>query len=75
LWAQYHYLKYVHKFYVVMLRAKGFRVLPYIPFFLLAGGFRYLNTLFPWYNPANYKIPDTLQLRLAKYAAMGTNNQ
>ena len=72
--SQYHYLKYVHKFYVVMLRAKGFRVMPYIPFFLLAGGFRYLNSLFPWYNPANYRIPADLKERLKKYALMAESD-
>ncbi len=70
LWAQYHYLKFIHRFYVVMLRAKGFKVMPYIPFFLLAGGFRYLNSLTPWYNPANYKIGPNLQARLDKYSEM-----
>jgi len=72
--AQIHYLNYIHKFYRVMLRAKGFRVYPYIPLFILGGGFRYLNTFFPWYNPANYKIPDQLDERLAAYtAATGTS--
>ncbi|MBL4681464.1 MAG: metal-dependent hydrolase [Pseudomonadales bacterium] len=72
LWAQGHYLYAIHKFYVVMLKAKGMRVMPYIPFFILAGGFKYLNTLFPWYNPANYRIPDDLKARLEKYSAETT---
>jgi predicted metal-dependent hydrolase len=70
LWAQGHYLHAIHKFYVVMLKAKGMRVWPYIPFFILAGGHRYINSLFPWYNPANYKIPENLKLRLEKYTTM-----
>jgi len=72
LWAQGHYLYAIHKFYVVMLKAKGMRVWPYIPFFILAGGFKYLNTLFPWYNPANYRIPEDLKARLEKYSAETT---
>ncbi len=68
--SQAHYLYYIHRFYRVMLKAEGFRMYPYIPFFILAGGFRYINTLFPWYNPANYKIPDSLNERLDRYAAM-----
>jgi len=66
--AQIHYLGYIHRFYAVMLRAKGFKVYPYIPFFILAGGLRYLNTFFPWYNPANYKIPAELDARLEAYS-------
>lgn len=66
--AQIHYLGYIHKFYKVMLRAKGFRVYPYIPLFIVGGGFRYINTFFPWYNPANYKIPDDLDERLTEYS-------
>ncbi len=65
--SQIHYLHYVHRFYAVMLEAKGFRMLPYVPFFLLAGGHRYLNTFMPWYDPANYKIPASLSKRLDKY--------
>lgn len=72
--SQIHYLYYIHRFYRVMLKAKGFRMYPYIPFFVLAGGFRYINTFFPWYNPANYKIPEALTERLEKYAAMVTTN-
>ncbi len=67
--SQVHYLHYIHRFYAVMLEAKGFRMLPYIPFFLLAGGHRYMNTFMPWYNPANYKIPASLSHRLQKYAS------
>lgn len=72
--SQIHYLYYIHRFYKVMLKAKGFRMYPYIPFFILAGGFRYINSFFPWYNPANYKIPESLNERLDKYAAMKTSN-
>ena len=71
LWAQYHYLKYIHKFYVVMLRAEGKRVLPYIPFFLLAGGHRYINSLCPWYNPAKYQITDAMKERMKRYSTQG----
>jgi len=73
--SQIHYLYYIHRFYAVMLKAKGFRMYPYIPFFILAGGFRYINSFFPWYNPANYKIPESLHERLEKYASMATTNQ
>ena len=72
--SQYHYLNYIHRFYRVMLKAEGYRMYPYIPFFLLAGGLRYLNTLFPWYNPANYKIPDSLNERLEEYAVQFSTN-
>ncbi|XOV87899.1 MAG: metal-dependent hydrolase [Pseudomonadota bacterium] len=68
--AQVHYLYYIHRFYRVMLKAKGMRVYPYIPFFILAGGWRYLNTFMPWYNPANYEVPTTLQSRLAAYETL-----
>ncbi len=67
--AQVHYLYFIHRFYRVMLKAKGLRMYPYIPFFLLAGNFRYLNTFMPWYNPANYDVPDDLKQRLEKYNA------
>lgn len=66
--AQIHYLYYIHRFYRVMLRAKGITMYPYIPFFLLAGGVRYLNSFMPWYNPRNYHIPDNLKTRLDEYA-------
>lgn len=72
--SQIHYLYYIHRFYRVMLKAKGFRMWPYVPFFILAGGMRYLNSFFPWYNPANYKIPDALHERLEKYATMEASN-
>jgi predicted metal-dependent hydrolase len=72
--SQIHYLYYIHRFYRVMLKAKGYRMYPYIPFFVLAGGFRYINSFFPWYNPANYKIPESLNERLDKYAEMVTTN-
>ncbi len=72
--SQFHYLYYIHRFYTVMLKAKGMRVYPYVPFFLLAGGFRYLNTLMPWYNPANYKIPNDLNRRLDQYGALAKEN-
>ena len=68
--AQIHYLYYIHRFYRVMMKAKGFRVYPYIPWFLVAGHYRYLNSFMPWYNPANYKIPDSLKTQLAKFAAL-----
>lgn len=74
-WAQAHYLYFIHRFYRIMLRAKGFRVYPYIPFFLLAGGVRYLNTFMPWYNPANYKIPADLKARLAHYSEKSKLNE
>ena len=74
IWAQGHYLHAIHRFYRVMLKAEGLRMYPYIPFFILAGGFRYLNTFFPWYNPANYKIPDSLNERLEKYSEMTTQS-
>jgi uncharacterized protein len=72
IWAQGHYLHAIHKFYRAMLKGKGMRMYPYIPYFILAGGFKYLNTFFPWYNPANYEIPDSLNERLEKYAMMTT---
>ncbi len=71
--SQYHYLYYVHRFYRVMLKAKGLRMYPYIPFFILASGFRYINSFFPWYNPANYKIPESMSGRLEKYTAMANS--
>ncbi len=69
IWAQGHYLHSIHRFYRVMLKAEGLRMYPYIPFFILAGGFKYLNTFSPWYNPANYIIPDSLNERLEKYSS------
>lgn len=68
--AQVHYLYYIHRFYAVMLKAKGMRMYPYIPWLLVAGHYRYLNTLMPWYNPAKYKIPENLKARLDKFAAL-----
>jgi uncharacterized protein len=71
--SQIHYLYYVHRFYRVMLKAQGMRMYPYIPFFILAGGLRYINSFFPWYNPANYKVPESMQERLDKYTAMANS--
>ncbi len=70
--AQVHYLYYIHRFYAVMLKAKGLRMYPYIPYFILGGHYRYLNTFMPWYNPANYKIPASLKTRLDKFAALSS---
>ena len=72
--AQIHYLYAIHKFYRVMLKAEGFRMVPYIPFFIIGGHFRYLNMFMPWYNPANYQISDTLKTRLDKFAALSHGN-
>ena len=66
--AQIHYLGYIYIFYRVMLRAKVFRGYPYMPLFIVAGGLRYINKFFPWYNPANYKIPDKLDEHLSEYS-------
>ncbi len=71
--AQIHYLYTIHRFYRVMLKAQGMQMYPYIPWFILGGHVRYLNTFMPWYNPANYKIPNSLKTRLAKFAVQGTN--
>ena len=68
--AQAHYLYAIHKFYRVMLKARGMRMLPYIPWFILGGHVRYLNTLMPWYNPANYEIKGNLKARLDKFSEM-----
>lgn len=68
--AQIHYLRFIHRFYRVMLKAKGFRLYPYIPLFILGGGLRYVNTFMPWYNPANYKVPTNFEQKLAVYDAM-----
>jgi predicted metal-dependent hydrolase len=68
--SQIHYLGFIHRFYAVMLKARGLRMLPYIPFFLIAGGHRYLNSFMPWYNPANYRIPEALSERLSRYTEM-----
>lgn len=70
--AQIHYLWYVHRFYRVMLKAKGLRMYPYIPWFLLAGHYRYLNSFMPWYDPANYKIPPSLKAHLEKFDALAS---
>ncbi|MBV1878157.1 MAG: metal-dependent hydrolase [Pseudomonadales bacterium] len=73
--AQIHYLKYVHKFYAVMLKAQGRRVVPYISMFILGGGYRYLNTLMPWYNPANYKITAAIKRRKEKYSSFAPDHE
>ncbi|MDA0979015.1 MAG: metal-dependent hydrolase, partial [Proteobacteria bacterium] len=45
--AQVHYLYAIHKFYRVMLKAQGLRMYPYVPYFILAGHYRYLNSFMP----------------------------
>ncbi len=70
-WAQLHYLKYIHRFYACLMAESGRGpFLPYLPPSARSAWRGYLKTFAPDYDPAAVPVSPRLRALLDKYSAL-----
>ena len=68
-WSQFHYLGFIHRFYVSLMRESGERArVPYVPRFARSAWRGYLRTFSRGYDPARLAVPPRVAAALARYA-------